>query len=224
MGFLDVFKRELSSIIPIELLSKTEKLTDTVFSNLFFEAWYLYNNKVKKFLDNPDFYLTRDMLDNWRKKLENNLGIALKASPEKAINFISTYLNLNKDKIFDTREQWMTHRRSAKSRHPNLDENYFKKIDSLEKAFFLGFFFSDGTIGSSQGVRKTIVLELGANKPHYRTSDFRLLIQWCNALGLDPKKIGPKYYTAKRENLKALYIQFSSETLAKSLYDLGYVI
>lgn len=79
--------------------------------------------------------------------------------------------------------------------HPNLDVDYFKDIDTKEKAYWLGFFYADGYITRDQKVARLCL----ANK------DKGLIERFAACVGAD---IG-KLTTVHRKSTGAKYVYFS---------------
>lgn len=92
--------------------------------------------------------------------------------------------------------------------HKNIgfSENYFEKIDSEEKAYFLGFIFSDGNVFKNQ-----LCLEIGFR-------DKEILERFKAALN-----VKSKISYRKRKNTEVASIRVSSEKLCNDLAKYGIV-
>lgn len=96
----------------------------------------------------------------------------------------------------------------AKRGNPNLIENYFEKIDSLEKAYWLGWVVSDGTITYEANGRKRYDLSLTIKK-----EDEDILLMLEKDLGVS-NKISPF-----QEKYSRFY--FSCKKIVLDLMNLG---
>ena len=68
--------------------------------------------------------------------------------------------------------------------HPNLRYDYFEKIDSKEKAYWLGFLYADGCINIDKrksGTRRLMI--------RIKMYDKQLIDQFANAIGFNPSYI-----------------------------------
>jgi len=66
--------------------------------------------------------------------------------------------------------------------HPNLKEDYFKLIDTKDKAYWLGFLYADGYVTNGNKGSYSIVLDLGQK-------DLRLIERFCDHIGANKDKI-----------------------------------
>ena len=84
--------------------------------------------------------------------------------------------------------------------------NHFEKIDSEEKAYWLGFLYADGSVSSSRNVIELCLAE----------KDYQHMVKFKNFIGLD-NKIG------YRETSKAYRYSFHSDKMKEDLINLGCV-
>lgn len=81
--------------------------------------------------------------------------------------------------------------RIVKKAHPNLIIDYFKKIDSKEKAYWLGFLSADGYINSKNG---RLSLDLAKK-------DLKQVEKFCKAVGANPYKITERVHKCGSESV-----------------------
>jgi hypothetical protein len=91
--------------------------------------------------------------------------------------------------------------------HPSLEINYFKTIDSKEKAYWLGFIYADGSIS---GNGTMIRIELGQK-------DEGQIDRFCTTAGLDKNR---KLYRI-REGSERVAIQFRCKAMRDHLLKHG---
>ncbi len=95
----------------------------------------------------------------------------------KIINFINLYKEMFNPKL--------TPHSQIKNYHPNLDLNYFSEINTIEKAYWLGFLFADGWIAIDRKQSgKYFRIGLGQ-----KSGDRERVVAFCKALGLNTKLI-----------------------------------
>ena len=155
---------------------------------------------MSKFFGLPSHYLPAQRMEEYAKKAiaVNKLHI-MRISVKKRLsllkeqhldllkdlnnveNEIINILNLYKE-IFNPK---LTPHSQIKDYHPNLDLNYFSEINSIEKAYWLGFLFADGWIAiDKKQSGKYFRIGLGQ-----KSGDRERVVAFCNALGLNPKLI-----------------------------------
>ena len=112
----------------------------------------------------------------WKKQHPDIIN-GLNYTENEILNFIDLYEAIFKPKPTPCSQ--------IEDYHPNLDFNYFSEINTLEKAYWLGFLFADGWIG----------LEKKQSGCYYRigfgqkSEDKERVIEFCKALGLNIKYI-----------------------------------
>jgi hypothetical protein len=108
--------------------------------------------------------------------------------------------------------------------HPDLKIDYFKKIDTLEKAYWLGWLFAEGYI---------TIKKLKSGKEYYQIGvgcledDFILLERFADALGLnivnnEPRK--EEYRTSKGEIHVLRRITLINNEFCKYLISNGFIV
>lgn len=189
------------------------KLSDRKLSLLLGSINFFINKTLRKAHEKHYFKIALDVLFTWKINLNSNSEII--GSPENAIALIDAYINLHKPVIPISRNQNMQLYRF----HRFIDEDYFKIIDTIEKAYWLGFFFADGTITELHGKRNFISFTL-------KSTDFLQVIRFCGSLRLNPNymkaRTTRRLYKGEWRNYKAIGIGFTSSKIAKALYNLGF--
>ena len=216
ISFIKALRSEIQKIIPQSSLRKENgilKLSDRKLSLLLGSINFFINKTIRKAHEKHYFKIALDMLFTWKINLNSNSEII--GSPENAIALIDAYINLHKPVIPISRNQDMQLYRF----HRFIDEDYFKIIDTIEKAYWLGFFFADGTITELHGKRNFISFTL-------KSTDFLQVIRFCGSLGLNPNYIKARttrrLYKGEWRNYKAIGIGFTSSKIAKTLFNLGF--
>jgi hypothetical protein len=96
--------------------------------------------------------------------------------------------------------------------HPHLKIDYFKEIDTKEKAYWLGFLFADGCHTVSKRGTQSISIEL--NRKDEETID-----HFCEALNLDKSR---KFYRTRR-GTEHVVISFSCKAMSFDLLRQGLI-
>ncbi|MFX0024500.1 MAG: hypothetical protein ACFE9S_19455 [Candidatus Hermodarchaeota archaeon] len=230
LKFLEVFRREVEKIVPSSFLTRRQfgapsTLSIATLSRLIYGVDYRIQKKiVKRVRKNPSYIIALDDLNHWITRLRVGFDIYLIGSPDHAINLVKNYIDLHKNEIIISRNPDM----QLYLHHPNINENYFSLIETIEKAYWLGFFFGDGWIvkRDNNSDRIIIGIKLSAS-PRYLKYNYYHLIRWCSRIGLDPSYINTKYeivkkYGAPRLRL-SISIKFSSKKMANDLFNWGFL-
>lgn len=98
--------------------------------------------------------------------------------------------------------------------HPNINELYFQRIDSKEKAYWLGFLFADGYLDR---VSKN-VLRLGIE---IHQKDEILINRFCKILGIDFKYKSHRERICFGKILKTVSIRFVNKPIINDLLKHG---
>ncbi len=208
--FKDNFISELSKIVALEYLNKqTGKITIKNIGLILAENKNYFDYRIRG-VNKPIFKFALEELLTWKEVLNTKLG----SKSNNVLKLITDYISYHKPVILiskrNERRTWRTHR--------FLNEHYFKKINSIEKAYILGFFFGDGRLRHYRdGRRNRISFRVGAK-------DIRFLYFACGELGLNPNSIYKRKEVAKNGRIVFLVeIEFTSDIMSKDLLDLGYV-
>jgi hypothetical protein len=98
--------------------------------------------------------------------------------------------------------------------HPNLDVNYFHKISTKERAYWLGFLYSDGCMTRTQRAVQ-IRFELGRD-------DEDVLDRFCECLGLEKRRKENRIHrNVERETVE---IRFACKEMSNDLMKHGLVL
>jgi len=141
------------------------------------------------------------------KNIENNIR-----------KIIENYKNAHKLKLYALGGNGIL------EQHPYLKLDYFKEIDTLEKAYWLGWLFAEGYI---------TIKKIKSGKEYYRfgvgclQDDFILLERFADALGLDIINNQPskeEYTTSKGETHVLRRIRIINNKFCKNLISHGFIV
>ena len=218
--FIDNLRKELESIVPKKLLyqngNSIEFLTYKSLGKILGMRSDFITKVRQKATKRGYYKIALDVLLKWRNILKNKIDNTWSLNKiENAINLIDAYIQLHKPVILLSGKSSFQLYRT----HPFIKEDYFSVINTIEKAYWLGFFFADGSIIDSHGVKQRIVLKLG------RASQEQL-IKWCGALGLNPNSIGELVerliYQGELREYRQTSVTFISSAVTKDLERLGF--
>ena len=98
--------------------------------------------------------------------------------------------------------------------HPNFKVNYFEKINTKEKAYWLGFLFADGYFEQMEGKKLRIGVEISL-------WDRILFEKFALAIGFNPAKFEQRtrtlIYKCKKRKFEHITMRFISSKMAKDL-------
>lgn len=97
--------------------------------------------------------------------------------------------------------------------HPNINLDYFKVIDTKEKAYWLGFLFADGWLS-----RQTKNVRFGVSSD---IKDELQIDRFANAIGFNLKY---KYYPQHETEKNLVKLRFMNRQFAYNLVKHGYII
>ena len=170
-----------------------------------------YLSDLKQRMTNPK---VRGYNPNYKFSLENLniLKANLRKRAPEVILFLDKYLKENKDLEEYSNQQYCK----------SLKVHFFQNINTLEKAYWLGFLYADGS-----------VKDFYREKPWYRIlidlsiKDRDQLVRFCNSIGLDPSQYIKTRSRKKkyRENIKTYhlaYVHFRCKPMVKDLVNLGF--
>ena len=114
------------------------------------------------------------------------------------LNEIAAYCNLNKETMKERLKDLNLTIKNTNRINRHIDSNYFSKIDSPEKAYWLGFLFTDGSVDHYHSTGR-IRLQL-------QEQDLEILKQFKQDLKIDSKIIYDK-----RPNSTCCSVEFVDE-------------
>lgn len=162
-----------------------------------------YNIILVNYLGKKNYKLTKNM----RNLLVNDYltGKYTLISLSKKYNIKPTAVG----QILDSRNIHKKYRVAGGVRQYSVDHNYFEKIDTEDKAYFLGLFSADGS--NSKNLRR-ISIDL-------QDRDVDILKEFSRCL----KSNYPLHFRKKKklQHRNGYKLSISSEKLSKALYDLG---
>ena len=178
----------------------TEELNITINQYKGLNKKYKFNISIKE--DKP--YMNKEWLEQQYRKYESAQKIAeiCKCSP-KVITYWRKKLGIDRAKINYCLRKYV------------FDENYFEKIDTPEKAYWLGFIMADGCIYHYKDSNK-VQFEI-----KIKSTDGKHLERFAKSIDFDINKI--KYGEAKRKNTVCKYakIRTYNKTFCENLIKHG---
>ena len=203
LKLIEDLRKALQKILPKEELLYEKKLTDLKLSTYLGQIEnHIY--KIKKNCKrNPKFQLNLNLIGEYKNSLISKFGDRCK----KAITLIEKYESLNDLK----REN-----KHIYNYHPNIKLDYFKNINTKEKAYWLGFIYADGGLSYLTPKKKRIRFYFGLDIKDKDSRDkvYRL----ADIVGIEEKYVKP----CSRGNL--LQIVVINNTFALHLNKYGVII
>ena len=191
---IEDLRKELRNIVPLQGLS-SQKLTDSKLSVLLGKSKNHINfikSQVKKA---PNYSIALNTINICKVSL---LSLYQQES-ENAIEYINKYCNLNT--LRRTSDQTFSY-------HPNLDVDYFREINTKEKAYWLGFLYADGYL--EHPTRNILRLGIEIHK-----KDEILIRRFAKAICFN---LNHKH---TRKNRNHVYIRFSNKKIIRHLKSHG---
>ncbi|MBY9018254.1 MAG: hypothetical protein KGD66_05405 [Candidatus Lokiarchaeota archaeon] len=206
-------RKEYSTLELIYELAKYIGSLPKASSSLGYGSTYLSdlkqritNPKVKGY--NPNYRFSLENLNKFKINIRNNLGI----QAGEVINLIDLYSNNNTGLEEYSNQQY----------NKSLKAHFFNNINTLEKAYWLGFLYADGS-----------VKEYYRKKPWYRIlielsiKDKDQLIRFCRTIGLNPSQYIKSRYREKKykdeiRKYPMTYVHFRCKPMSKDLINLGF--
>jgi len=189
MGFLFGLYK---NYIPNNRMNKNNQ--KTIANSTLTDMSSKFKKVIQKMIDNHP-HLTQDLLI-----VQNDI-----------LNFINNYITIIQPKPTPDYQMY--------AHHPLFKRDYFKLVDTIEKAYWLGFLFADGYL----------TLEHKTSGDYYRMGmqlarkDKDVLIRLCNSIGLNPKYINDRL--TKSAFSTKLYpmseIRWGDQKFAQDLINLG---
>ena len=117
---------------------------------------------------NPNYLLTKEIINKWIKALKiNNCYSSI---TKEIIDKYNKYNNLSSKRIY------------LFINHPNFYLDYFKVIDSKEKAYWLGWLYAEGNIYKKKDGQLILSVQIDVK-------DGILIKRFINAIGFNPKRV-----------------------------------
>ncbi|MFW9952636.1 MAG: hypothetical protein ACFFKA_21145, partial [Candidatus Thorarchaeota archaeon] len=175
-----------------------------------------FNPKSKVY--NPNYKFSHEILQIFIRNLTINFG----NKADTAINHIKHYMQLNPNLKNTSYQQWHL-------TEPKMLINYFSAIDTIEKAYWLGFLMADGSIltryyyyqNGNKYLRKTpkkvIFIEISKR-------DKELLYHFCASLRINRSKVkfrSRRHYKSHNIHHYA-YLSIVNNNVAKDLEEQGF--
>ncbi|MFX0083048.1 MAG: hypothetical protein ACFE94_14965 [Candidatus Hodarchaeota archaeon] len=164
------------------------------------------NSNVKGY--NPKYKFSLSNLNVFKENLERNIG----EKGDFCLFMINKYSKCNNDLKHYSRQQYRS----------TLNPNYFKRIDTLEKAYWLGFLYADGEIRNKYKEKYwyRISVELSVKDRDH-------LENFCRAIGLIPAELIKereryKKYNNKIKKYRMAYVRFRCKPMVKDLLNIGF--
>jgi hypothetical protein len=164
------------------------------------------NSNVRGY--NPKYKFSLHNLNIFKDNLERNIG----DKGDYCSFMINKYIKYNNNLKQYSNQQYRS----------TLKANYFETIDTLKKAYWLGFLYADGEVRNKY-----------REKPWYRISvelsakDRDHLENFCRAIGLIPSDIIKernryKKYNNKIKKYRMVYVRFRCKPMVKDLLHIGF--
>lgn len=176
-------------------------------------------SKLSKELNLPYCRIQKILRDNKitirggrkKKELTQEQLIELKELTEqgKTLNELSEIFQLDKAIIKRIREENNIYRKNLNRINKNIKSDYFSKIDNAEKAYWLGFLFTDGAVDNYKSKRIRFQLQ---------EADLEILEKYKEDLSINSKII----YN-KRKNSVCCSVEFTDSQIFNDLNRFGIV-
>lgn len=164
------------------------------------------NSNVRGY--NPKYKFSLSNLNIFKENLERNIG----EKGDHCSFMINKYIKCNSDLKQYSKQQYRS----------TLKPNYFEKIDTLEKAYWLGFLCADGEVRSKYKEKSwyRISVELSVKDRDH-------LENFCRAIGLIPSELIKerdryKKYNNKIRKYQMVYVRFRCKPMVKDLLTIGF--
>lgn len=179
LQFIDDLVKEVTKIAPVHMIATKGKdrgfIKLTVLSEFFFEMAPGFIKDIRVRIKNqnhryynPDYQFSIEVLKSLKNNLDNYFGV----DAIECDILIALYIDKNKDLREYSHQQWHLF-------NPRLRYNYFKNIDTLQKAYWFGFLCAEVFLGYKSNENKfRIALELSIK-------DIDILEKFRKALELD---------------------------------------
>jgi len=204
LDFLEQLKHEVEKIIAFNIRQ-----------DVFSEEFLCQNKRHFEYVlaqsrKNPMFVLLKPTLDEYINQLKIKLG----SNYEKLRSLFHKY---------ETSNELKDRRIKIYKYHPNIDIEYFKEINNIEKAYWFGLLLADGSITIHKKNRNKI-LSVEVN-----IKDGIIIKNLIHAIGFDPKYV--KYYkrtsykkNGQRSIRRIFRIRFTNDEFIENMISHGFVL
>lgn len=191
-------KSQLTSLIPVEELWGG-KLTDKKLSLILGRKSSYISSLRKLSKRNHDFMIAKDILNDF----ETNLRIKFNKLSENAISYIIKYRKLNNIRKFSQKNYILNF-------HPNINLDYFKSINTKEKAYWLGWLYAEAWLTNDKGC-----IRFGVE---VNESDKFLIDGFAKAIGFNPD-----FIEINCQDRNTIRIRFVNNKFADNLKNQGFI-
>ena len=200
--FINDLKSQLSNIVPSDLLCRSN-LTDENLSIILGQVKSHIKKKRDQIKNNPNYLIPTDVLEVYTENLICRFG----NEAQIAIKLIEKYCKIN-----DVPKAIYGVNRC----HPNLKIDYFKRINTKEKAYWLGWLYAEGWL-SKHGNNIRFGVELHKNDKE------DLLIKFANIIRFNLEYLDDEI---RRDGELTDYvrIRFVSDDFAQYLITHGFIV
>lgn len=195
-------KSQLSNIVPFYLLCRGN-LTDENLSIILGQVKSHIKKKRDQIKNNPNYLIPLDALEAYSENLICHLGNVAQI----AIKLIEKYCRINDvpKSIYGVNRY-----------HPNLNIEYFKRINTKEKAYWLGWLYAEGWL-SKHGNNIRFGVEL------HKDDKKDLLIKFANTISFNLEYIDDEI---RRDGELTDYvrIRFVNDDFSQYLINNGFIV
>jgi len=203
LNLIENLREELQEIVLNKDLLNNKRLTDR---NLSLCLGQNKNHIVyikKNFKRNPKFQLSLNLLREYERTIMSKFDVHCK----KLMSLIEKYRSLN-----DLKQD----EKHIYNYHPNIKLDYFKNIDTKEKAYWLGFIYADGGLSYRTPKKRHIRFFFGLDIKDKDSRD--AVYSLADKLGIGLEYVKP----SSRGNMLEFVI--TNNTIAKHLNNHGVII
>lgn len=114
--------------------------------------------------------------------------------------------------------------------HPNLKLDYFKNIDTLEKAYWFGLLFADGSVYITQTQKNKKIYNSYVVSLQLHVGDGVLVKRFIETIGFNPKKVEYQKRkvvdkeTGEERVIRTFRVRFSNKLFAENMINNGYIV
>ncbi|MHA2131906.1 MAG: hypothetical protein ACW99L_18205 [Promethearchaeota archaeon] len=164
------------------------------------------NSNVRGY--NPNYKFSLSNLNSFKENLEKNMV----EGGDQCSFMINEYIKYNNNLKQYSNQQYRS----------TLNSNYFRRINTLENAYWLGFLYADGEVRNKYKGKSwyRISVELSVkDKDH--------LEKFCRAIGLIPSELikerkRHKKYDNKIKEYRMVYLRFRCKPMVDDLLNIGF--